>query len=1046
MGVWGAAVQMVREVTGLPKMINLELPPQHTFDTPPRPVDQVLAAMRYGDPVAVTRDQALSVAAVQRGRNELCSLATLPLRLYQGLTAVESPLFRQFDLDVPNVVHMAMTIEDLAFEHIAWWEVVGQDFDGYPMAVRRLDPSKVTLDPPGRSRSATTLPGVTPLGTDTGNRPLGQYVYVDRGDGRPAQPLSSKLVIRFDSPNPGVLKANARAVRIALKLDRLTEMYAGNPALREYFTDNDDTDSDLFEDSEVEQFLAEYGAMRETRPYGWIPRQVKRSEVSTPSPKDLTLVDLHQTVTLAIANGLGVDPEDLGVSTTSRTYFNSVDKKQDKINRVYAPFMAAITDRLAMGDVTRRGYAPRFDLTDFLKSAPNEQADYWAKLKAMNVVDEQWIAEQAGIDPAVATRSTSAARTAPPTVPPGGSAVRPARTFTGATLHFDAADFAGAAVPPPTADTAARTITGLAVPYNEVARKYGIAYRFRPGSLEYSAPDRMPVLKNHADPVGMHKSITDSAAGPTVVLSVFDAVEGSAEKIQRDQLLYDAEHGMYTGLSIGVDFSMYPEDGDVEFNEEDQVYDVVRATWRETSSTHLPAFDNARVTKVAADLTGGTTVDPCPHCRHRHAPNIACATFAAQLAQQAPPPANLPAVPSPVPAVVGAPPAGALATLSAEQLAQFANVYTALTGQQLPAQVAQTPTPVSPHHTPAQVTEPAPYRFDRAGNLTAGSHDFSGDIWQGWSPQGEQDPAARDRANAFVKDTFERKEFAITPANVTALNYPQNKPELYVDQMEFQYPVYDAVYKGTLDNQTPFILPKFNASSGLVADHVSGTEPTPGAFTATSQTITPSAVSGKVEILRETYDQGGNPQASGLIWRQMIRGWYEALEAYVIAQFVAAAASIPDLTITTASADATLDQSIADALIPLQYIRGGDRFRRVFTQVDLYKAMVKAKDTTGRRLYPALGPTNATGTTDSGYATIDAHGKLWIPAWATAATSGNAASSYMFDPEKVCLWASAPQRLDIVWRVAWVDMGLFGYKAFGITDFQGTRELVYDPV
>jgi hypothetical protein len=71
---------------------------------------------------------------------------------------------------------------------------------------------------------------------------------------------------------------------------------------------------------------------------------------------------------------------------------------------------------------------------------------------------------------------------------------------------------------------------------------------------------------------------------------------------------------------------------------------------------------------------------------------------------------------------------------------------------------------------------------------------------------------------------------------------------------------------------------------------------------------------------------------------------------------------------------------------------------------------------------------------------------LWIPAWALAATGTVAASSYAFDPEKVCGWASAPQRIDLQWRVAWVDLGIWGYKAFGVTDFAGTREVIYDPV
>jgi hypothetical protein len=516
-------------------------------------------------------------------------------------------------------------------------------------------------------------------------------------------------------------------------------------------------------------------------------------------------------------------------------------------------------------------------------------------------------------------------------------------------------------------------------------------------------------------PVGSAVELVDGKDGLTAKLSVLSGPEGSTARLERDQLLYDAEHGLYDGLSVGVDFSLYPEDGDVEVGE-DGVYDVKRATLREISSTPMPAFDDARVTKVAASLTGGPSMDPCPHCAQRHAPGIACATFAAQLRSTQPAPAPAPAD------------GASTVTLSSDSI-------TALAG----ALQSSGPTPVN--HGALQVTEAAPYVFDRLGNLRAGSHDFSTDIFSGWRPGGGGDETARRRAESFV-----REQFAVTPTNVAALNVTANRPELYVDQMEYAYPLWSAVQKGTLNDITPFTVPKFSSSSGLVADHVTGTEPTPGAFSATAQTITPTAVSGKVEVTREAYDQGGNPQMSGLIFRQMTRAYYEALEAYAVAQFVAAAASIADLTITTAAADSTLDQSITDALVPLQYLRGGDRFRTVFTQVDLYKAMVKAKDSSGRRLYPAVGPQNAVGTVVDGYSALDAHGKRWLPAWALAATSVNAASSYMFDPEKVAGWATAPQQINLEWRVAWVDIGIWGYKAFAFLDFNGVRELVYDPV
>jgi hypothetical protein len=972
----------MRDLVLPPRPLQLDLQPLHTFDTAPQPVDRVISAMKNGEFGRIGRAEALSVASVQRGRNELASIATLPLRLFREAEIIQSPLFRQFDPDVPNVVHIAATVEDLAFESIAWWQVTGRNFEGYPISVRRIDPACVSLRDPGKATGRS--PGDIPES--------GRLVWIDHGNGSGWQPWPSADMIRFDSPNPGILTANARAIRIAIKLDRLIEMYADNPMLREYFTDSDSPDVDPLDDEEVAAFLGEYAAARTHSPVGWMPGSIKHADVSAPSPRDLTLADLRKDITLAIANGLGVDPEDLGVSTTSRTYFNSVDKKQDKINRTYKPFMSAITDRLSMGDVTMRGYTVKFDLTEYLTPAPLEQANYWKALKDMGVIDAKEIRQMAGFS----GPPPQAEQPALPAVPVQSSQF--AADTAGFT--FNSTDFAEAPAAP-TVDKAARTITGLAVPYNAVADKFGLKYSFKPGSLEYSDPSRMAHLKDHGTPVGFHRSVTDTPQGPMVELAVLDGPEGSQAKAERDQLLYDAEHGLYSGLSIGVDFSLDPEVGDVEYDAETGVYNVVRATWRETSTTYMPAFDDARVTTVAASRSGGNM--HCQHCGGAHAANIACATFAAQLNSQPTP------APEPVPA---------------------------------PAETFSTgPVPVNPHRGPAQVNEPAPYAFDRQGNLRAGSHDFSSDLFAGWREGGGGDKAAQDRAQTFLRETF-----AITPANVVNLNYPQNKPDMYVDQMEYQYPIWDAVNKGTLNSITPFVVPKYNSSSGLVADHVTGTEPTPGAFTATAQTITPSAVSGKVEITREAWDQGGNPQMSGLIWRQMTRGYYEALEAYAVAQIAALAASITDITITTAAQDATLDQALADGLVPLQYIRGGDRFRTVFTQIDLYKAMVKAKDSAGRRLYPAYGPQNAAGTADPGYASIEAHGKRFIPAWATAATGTVAQSSYMFDSDKVCGWATAPERIDLQWRVAWVDLGIWGYKAFAVTDYAGIRELVYDPV
>lgn len=1009
---------------GGPRLITLDLEPLHTFDTAPQPVDKLLSAMRAGVG-PVSREYAMSVSAVQRGRNELCAIATIPIRLFQGTDVVPSALLRQYDVDVPNVVHMALTVEDLVFDGLAWWQVTGTDFDGFPVSVRRIAPSRVrTTRPDGPARPDDA-----------------RFVWVRSVDDKSWDQVPAVLMKRFDSPNPAVLKANSLDIKLARKLQGLTAMYADNPALREYFTDADG-DEDGMADPDIDAFLAEYRAMRQVSPVGWIPSTVKRVDGGGgPSPKDLTLADLQQQAMIALANALGVDPEDIGVSTTSRTYQNADDRRRDKINRVYGPYMSAITDRLSMGDITRRGYTTGFDLTDYLKSDPAARTAYYQAMKDLIGLKPEWIAQQEGI-PMSAIGQTPAAPAAPV---PAQNALPAGRRFAagGPSFVFNTADFDGSA-PAPTVDTVARTITGLAVPYNAVANKYGLKYSFKPGSLEYSDPARMAHLKDHATPVGFHRKVTDSAAGPVVELAVLDGPDGSPAKAERDQLLYDAANGLYSGLSVGVDFSIDPEDGDVEYDPDTGVYNVLRATWRETSTTYMPAFDDARVTKVAASRTGGQ-MDPCQHCGQRHAPNIACATFAAQLRNQ---PA-LPAAP--------ATPAPAVPQMTPEQWAVFA----AAMQPAAPAAPAapEQPTAVNPAG-PAQVTEPLPYRYDRRGNLKQGTHDFSSDLVEAYHPESRGDRnAAGQRVAAWLEYALgddphpgrldrpgAAEQFAITPANVVNLNYPANRPDLYVDQLDYLYPMYDATNKGTLDTVTPFVVPKFNSSSGLVADHVTGTEPTPGAFTATAQTITPSALSGKVEITREAFDQGGNPQMSGLIWRQMVRAWYEGLEAAVQAFLVANAASIPDIALGTAITDAAMDQAIATAITALQYVRGGDRFSKVFTQIDLYQKLAKAVDTTNRPLYPTYGAMNASGTVDPSQNYLNVRGKTFVPAWATAATGSVAASSWMFDPDVVCLWASTPQRIDLQWRVAWVDMGIWGYKALAVTDFTRTRELIYDPV
>lgn len=970
-----------------------------TFDTAPRPIDQLIGEMLgRGLTPRVSRAEALSVPEILRGRNVICSIATLPLvQLGPDRSEIPLPLLDQIDPDVPNVVTLAQTVEDLLFEGIAWWRVVSRGADGYPTAAQHVAESSVSLQPP-----ATMRPQPSPL--PAGHDPRDASVWVN-GD-----PVPARDMIRFDSPNPGVLVSAGRIVKRALLLDQLASMYASDPRPLDFFTP--DPNAEEPEDDDVRDILSEWQASRRERSTAYVPKALKYNTVDAPSPADLQLVELQRQVALQLANALGLDPEDLGVSTTSRTYANVVDRRQDKINSVLAPYMQAIMQRLSMGDITKRGYRVAFDLDDYLRSNPSERAAVHKIYKELGVVSADEIRAAENIPgrapkPETAPEPQESDATVTPLRPRAAAAGRTATRFDGPARFTADLPVRGFRV-----NRAERTIEGLVLPYGEVASKGYERFRFLPAALQYTERSRVKLLRDHdyGSPLGVMIHDEETDEGRLARWRVARGPEG-------DAALSLAEDGVLDGLSVGVDF----EPGvDTTYDADNGVTLVHRADWRETSLTAMPAFDSARVTSVAASRSGGNPMDPCTTCGQPHAPGVACGAVI-------PPPAAVPPVPPPVAA-------------APDQAAQFA-AFMAWQQQQ----PAAPPEPVGPtfvnpvRQTAAtRVAEAAPYRFDRRGNLRPGSHEFSADLIAALR---DGDTGGYQRAMGFVQQQFD-----VITTDVNELNPTRNRPDLYVDQRSYRYPMWDAINKGTLSDITPFTFPKFSSAGSLVAAHTEGVEPSSGTFVTTSATVTPTAISGKAKISRETWDQGGNPQIGNLIWQQMLKGWFEALEAAAVTLLDAASPTQIDFSGTPGLANDDLDQAITAALASLQFVRGGFSMDNLFAQIDLYKALVAATAADGRRIYPALGPANANGTVRARWGALDLNGITALPAWALAATGSVAASSYLFDSDSVHGWASTPQRLTIDnTEVANVYIGIWGYKASVISDINGVREIVYDP-
>ncbi|MGW3619481.1 HK97 family phage prohead protease [Micromonospora arida] len=559
-------------------------------------------------------------------------------------------------------------------------------------------------------------------------------------------------------------------------------------------------------------------------------------------------------------------------------------------------------------------------------------------------------------------------------------------------------------------DNERRTMRGVVVPWNRVgSHRNGNRWRFERGALKFGHEKYVRLNNDHNQTQWFGRAIAaeDTDDGLLMTFKVKDGPAG-------DRILTMAKNGTKSGLSVEVEIDTADTENDPE-NPGTLLVKMAHLTG--VGFVKEPAFTDSRLISVMASRDGGTM--QCTLCGQVHADGVtACAPVT--------PPVQTPA---PI-------------TFSADQLAWMqANGY-GHAPQPPAAPVVTEPRPViTPTVATTQVTEPVSYRFDRDGKLQEAKHDFGVDVVRGWNPA-FNDTAARQRVEEFIAAQFD-----VATGDVNEL-FPGQHKDRYIDQREYRYPIWNAVNRGGPPNGVePFTWDRYNSSSGLVGPHTEGTEPTSGTFTTANQTVTPTATSGKAKITRESWEAGGRRGLSSKIWGQMVRGYFEAAEAKVVAVLDAASPTQITLTAGGGTTGQTLARELRAAMTRLHYIRGGFRFDTAFSQVDLQLALTGALDGQGRAIFPAIGPTNADGTVSNLYASVNVNGVPFLPAWSLAASGSVAASSYLIDSESVDGWITPPRQLSMPEiEVAHVYIGIWGYSAAAINDLAGVRELVYDPV
>lgn len=963
----------------------------------------------------VSREEALQVPAVFRGRNLIAgTVSSLPLRTIDAKrAAVDNPLMRQINPQVPNVVTMSQTIEDLLFEGVAWWRITGFGWDNFPVTAEHVDARMVSTTPP---------PGI-PARLPSGIYPAG-VVYVAGVE------TDARNVIRFDSPLPPLLIHGARAIRRALRVERTAEMYAEDPRMLGYFTANEgadpiDPDEDD-EDDAIVGLLDDWAAARRARATAWVPAWAKYNEANFMSPADLQLIQLQQRCALDIVNLMGLDAEDFGINVTSRTYANVTDRRQDRINETFGPFMRAITDRLSMNDVTKRGQKVIFWIDDFMKADPRTRAEVAkTEIEFGGRTADEYRAEEGrpalngGRSPAQTTtpapEPATPAQGAPDAQNGAGTMARHlgvvsfSGEMTGQRFAFepDAVEFK--------ADAAKRTVSGMLLPFGPVGRNGQGRWRFAPGSVEWSrsAVSRVKLNREHdrGQLLGAATVVKDGDSGVTAAFKVGRTPEG-------DQALSMAEDEILDGLSAEVDILDYtvdPVDSDV--------FLVTKARLTGAALTATPAFDDARLTSVAASAhSEGTTV-----------------MTDATTGQTAP------AAPAAAPDFTA---------LTAAISDGFTAAVERMGG--VPSEQRQV---VSA--TRASVREPLVYSLDGRG------HSFVRDAWEvkrgSYGSTATADAFSRlkkyeEQTQTLSAQAFNARLDAQAFANAgnttdqAGIIPPGYRPDLYVGQIPQGRPLFEAMSRGSIDNATPFKVPVWVGSANLSGTNSEGTGPSTGTITDhTYRTVSPSAQSGEFIITRELVDSA-NPAIDQIALAAMREEYAQDTEAVIAAALAAATDNDTGSGQSTEGCYVYTSTGTGNDLASkIRLVEGEFPFHRYTVAPDRVLAssqgwgsLVQAVDDVGRPLFPFAGAMNGYGTVGQGAQTMNIDGLPGIPAWALSTTYDDVV---MFNHVDAWAWESPllSFRFEEKAGPENIVLNIWGYFAFQILRYTGIHAIAHTP-
>jgi HK97 family phage prohead protease len=538
-------------------------------------------------------------------------------------------------------------------------------------------------------------------------------------------------------------------------------------------------------------------------------------------------------------------------------------------------------------------------------------------------------------------------------------------------------------------DVEKRTVTGMFVPWGSVAKSGFAKWKFARGSLRWASERRIKLNlgHDHKEAVGVATRIDNGTAG---LYGTFKIARGE----QGDRALALAEDGVLDGFSIEVDFD--DEDGWTPDPHDDDVRLVQSGRLAGVALTAFPAFDDARVDRVAASRKGQQMNEK--ELKDPQGEDKEPVDFEAHLT--------------------------ALADRVAKNQEEFLDQFGKGVTETLDASIRTTLENIgTPDQGPQTVKaarystlkEPSVYTFDGRGDSL---------VRDAWAAARDHDEDAIHRLRKFRAQSEDMAEvvhhglhFAPqTTTTAAALIPPGYRPDLYVSDLFRERPLVSLASQGTIANATPFTVPKFTSVTTGSATHVEGTNPSDGSLAFAPQVVTPQAISGRIVLTREIVDSS-NPAIDQIAFAEMRESYERQTETIVYTLLNGASGAGGTITsgfvpsgaqaVTTAGGtdNQTLVKAIRKAVADYWFARFAAPTGAAMGQGATAR-LAQAVDTTQRPLFPWVGGSNAAGVADPPTAGYQVDSLNFRPAWAMTGTAAGDSQIFLVKASDLWVWES----------------------------------------